>query len=50
VYDRELLQPGEIVEGPAIVWEYASTTVLLAGDLLTVATAGELIIQIGANA
>ena len=50
VYDREKLQPGEIVEGPAVVWEYASTTVLLAGDIMTVAPDGELIIQIGANA
>jgi N-methylhydantoinase A len=50
VYDREKLQPGEIVEGPAIVWEYASTTVLLAGDIMTVAPDGEMIIQIGANA
>ena len=50
VYDRDLLQPGEIVEGPAVIWEYASTTVLLAGDILTVAPDGEMIIQIGANA
>jgi hypothetical protein len=35
------------VRGPAIVWEYASTTVLFAGDELTVAESGELLIRIG---
>jgi N-methylhydantoinase A len=47
VYDRDLLAAGARVSGPAIVWEYASTTVLFAGDELTVAESGELIIRIG---
>jgi N-methylhydantoinase A len=50
VYDRDTLPPGSKVEGPAIIWEYASTTVLLAGDAMTVADGGEMIVTIGANA
>jgi N-methylhydantoinase A len=50
VYDRDKLPPGSKVEGPAIIWEYASTTVLLAGDAMTVADGGEMIVTIGANA
>jgi N-methylhydantoinase A len=50
VYDRDKLPPGSTVTGPAIIWEYASTTVLLTGDVMTVADGGELIITIGANA
>ncbi len=49
-YDRDKLSPGATVGGPAIVWEYASTTVLLSGDVMTVAPDGELIVQIGVNA
>jgi N-methylhydantoinase A len=47
IYDRDLLGPGATVRGPAIVWEYASTTVLFEGDELTVAESGELLIRIG---
>ena len=50
VYDREKLQPGTTISGPAIIWEYASTTVLLAGDVMKVADGGEMIVTIGANA
>jgi N-methylhydantoinase A len=50
VYDRDKLPPRSKVEGPAIIWEYASTTVLLAGDAMTVADGGEMIVTIGANA
>jgi N-methylhydantoinase A len=47
VYDREFLRAGNRVAGPALVSEYASTTVMLPGDQLTVAETGELIISIG---
>ena len=50
VYDRDKLAAGSKVEGPAIVWEYASTTVLLDGDAMVVSADGEMIIQIGTNA
>jgi N-methylhydantoinase A len=49
IYDREKLGPGATVSGPAVVWEYASTTVLFAGDELRVAESGELIVRIGAS-
>jgi N-methylhydantoinase A len=47
IYDREKLVAGAKVSGPAIIWEYASTTVLFEGDELTVAGSGELLIDIG---
>jgi N-methylhydantoinase A len=50
VYDRDNLPPGSTITGPAIIWEYASTTVVLAGDVVTVAEGGEMVIQIGASA
>ena len=34
------------IEGPAVVEEYASTTVLFPGDRLTVAETGELLITV----
>jgi N-methylhydantoinase A len=46
VYRRDLLRPGIEIEGPAVVEEYASTTVLFGGDKLTIAPTGELIIQV----
>jgi N-methylhydantoinase A len=46
VYRREELAPGVEVEGPAVVEEYASTTVLFARDRLRVAPTGELIISV----
>ena len=46
VYKRELLQAGAALEGPAVVEEYASTTVLFAGDTLTVAATGEMIVTV----
>jgi len=47
VYDREKLKPGDKFEGPALVSEYASTTVIFPGDRLAVADTGELIITVG---
>jgi N-methylhydantoinase A len=47
IYDRDLLAAGERVSGPAVIWEYASTTLIFAGDELTVAPSGELIVELG---
>ena len=47
IYRRELLVPGASVHGPCVVEEYASTTVLFAGDVMTVAPTGEMIIKVG---
>jgi N-methylhydantoinase A len=47
VYDREKLKPGDKIDGPALVSEYASTTVIFPGDKLAVADTGELIISVG---
>jgi len=47
IYDRDLLAAGERVSGPAVIWEYASTTLLFAGDEMQVAPSGELIVRLG---
>lgn len=46
VYDRAILRPGEVLEGPAIVEEYASTTVLFPGDRATISESGAIIIDV----
>lgn len=46
IYDRDKLGQGVVIQGPAAVVEYASTTVLFEGDSLTVAPSGELIIHL----
>jgi N-methylhydantoinase A len=46
VYRREDLPPGAEVDGPAVIEEYASTTVLFAGDRARVAATGELVIDV----
>src|SRR5579884_988008 len=46
IYDRDLLAPGMEVEGPAIIQEYASTTLLFPGDVARVADTGEIIVSI----
>jgi N-methylhydantoinase A len=46
VYDRDGLGAGARIEGPAIIEEYASTTVLFSGDRAQVADRGELLIQV----
>ena len=48
IYDRERLGPGARVSGPAVVQEYASTTVLFPGDEMQVSPSGEMIVTIGA--
>jgi N-methylhydantoinase A len=46
IYSREELAPGARVTGPALVEEYASTTVLFAGDVVTVADNLSLVIDV----
>jgi N-methylhydantoinase A len=45
VYDRRKLRSSDSLEGPAIVEEPSSTTVIHAGDVLTVGEHGELVIR-----
>jgi N-methylhydantoinase A len=46
VYRRERLTPAHTIEGPAVIEEYASTTVLFPGDAVRVAETGELIVTV----
>ncbi|HLH69793.1 MAG TPA: hydantoinase/oxoprolinase family protein [Candidatus Dormibacteraeota bacterium] len=46
IYDRDLLTPEVEIEGPAIIQEYASTTVLFPGDVARAAETGEIIVSI----
>jgi N-methylhydantoinase A len=48
-YDRALLRPGNRIEGPALVEEHASTTVVYPKDVLTVDDFGNLHIEIWRN-
>jgi N-methylhydantoinase A len=45
-FARERLKAGNIISGPALVEEYASTTVLHPGDVLTVDAFGNLVIDV----
>ncbi|MBI3800207.1 MAG: hydantoinase/oxoprolinase family protein [Deltaproteobacteria bacterium] len=47
VYERSRLLGGDQIDGPAIIEEPSSTTVLHGGDSLTVGRYGELVIEIG---
>ena len=46
VYDRERLRAGDRFEGPALITEYSSTTVLPPGCIAAVDTYGNLIIEV----
>jgi N-methylhydantoinase A len=48
IYERDKLPSGATFNGPAIVQEHGTTTVMFAGDRCTVAPTGELIIAVGA--
>ena len=50
VYERDALTPGVRVDGPAVIEERTATTVIHAGDLLSVGEHGELDITIGERA
>ncbi len=47
IFQREKLLAGNKIEGPALVEEHASTTVVLPGDHLEVDRFGNLVIEIG---
>jgi N-methylhydantoinase A len=47
VYERDSLPAGASFNGPAIVQEHGTTTVMFEGDACTVAATGELIISVG---
>jgi N-methylhydantoinase A len=49
VYDRAKLLQGNVIVGPAIIEEVASTTVVEPGDTVTVSQFGHLIMQLGAT-
>ncbi|MAF49057.1 MAG: hydantoinase/oxoprolinase family protein [Rhodospirillales bacterium] len=49
VYDRRQLVSGYKISGPALIQEYASTTVMFAGDACEVTDTGELIITLGTS-
>ncbi len=46
VYRREKLYPGFEIKGPAIIQEYASTTLMNKGDMAKVTDTGEIIISL----
>jgi N-methylhydantoinase A len=50
VYDRDRLRPGDTLAGPAIIDQFDATTVVLAGQTLTVDRYGTLIIETGVGA
>ena len=45
-YDRTLLLAENRIAGPALIEEYASTTVVHPGDVVTVDAFGDLVIEI----
>jgi N-methylhydantoinase A len=46
-YRRDVLVAGNKIKGPALIEEYASTTVLMPGDVMEVDTLGNLVIAVG---
>jgi N-methylhydantoinase A len=46
-YRREALAAGNRIKGPALIEEYASTTVLMPGDTMQVDALGNLVIAVG---
>jgi N-methylhydantoinase A len=46
-YRREALAAGNRIKGPALIEEYASTTVLMPGDVMGVDALGNLVIAVG---
>jgi 5-oxoprolinase (ATP-hydrolysing)/N-methylhydantoinase A len=46
VYDRDTLRHGNVIEGPAVVEEDVSTTVIEPGDQLTVDEYGYLVMEL----
>jgi len=50
LYDRDLLRPGEVIAGPAIITEYTSATVLPPDAQAQVDGFGNLVIAVGESA
>jgi N-methylhydantoinase A len=50
IYTRDLLRPGDVIAGPALITEYTSTTVLPPGCRLEVDRFSNLVIQIDPEA
>jgi N-methylhydantoinase A len=48
VYQREHLFAGACIDGPALIQEHGTTTVLFANDSCTMAASGEIIITVRA--
>ncbi|HEY1370527.1 MAG TPA: hydantoinase/oxoprolinase family protein [Gaiellaceae bacterium] len=48
VHARDGLPPGLVLEGPCLVAEQTTTTVVLAGDRVKVASDGALVVEVGA--
>jgi N-methylhydantoinase A len=46
VYERDLLQPGNVINGPCLVEEIASTSVLTPGARGTVDEHGNIIVEL----
>jgi N-methylhydantoinase A len=46
IYDRDLLHPGDLIAGPALIAEYTSTTVVAPGCTLNVDRWSNLLIQV----
>ena len=49
IYEREDLRPGQVLEGPAVVEELDSTTLVHPGDTLTVSERGLALIEFGGD-
>jgi N-methylhydantoinase A len=49
VYRRDALGASARIDGPALVQEHGTTTVLFAGDRCTVADTGELVVTVGSR-
>ncbi|MGE0630477.1 MAG: hydantoinase/oxoprolinase family protein [Hyphomicrobiaceae bacterium] len=47
VYRREELRVGATIDGPALIQEYGTTTVIYDGDRLVVSPTGEMIVTLG---
>ena len=47
VFDRDQLLQGNVIHGPAIIEEVASTTVVEPGDLVRVNEYGHLVMELG---
>jgi N-methylhydantoinase A len=46
IYDRSTLAPGHVIEGPAVIEQLDATTLVFPGDVATVDTAHNLLVEI----